>query len=74
MQLRLAMKLILRIAHSLLVLVLSAMLVYSVYYGFSLLREQQRPYSPPSVDIEGDADRMEPRKPSPQEIVSQSCT
>jgi cbb3-type cytochrome oxidase subunit 3 len=71
MQLKLAMKLILRVAHSLLVLSLSAMLIYSVYYAFSLLRKQQRAYSPPSVELEGDADHMEPRKPSPQEIVSQ---
>jgi hypothetical protein len=70
MQLKLAMKLILRVAHSLLVLSLSAMLIYSVYYAFSL-RKQQRAYSPPSVELEGDADHMEPRKPSPQEIVSQ---
>jgi hypothetical protein len=65
-----AMKLIFRAAHFLLVLVLSASLIYSVYYAFHLLWEEQHPHSQLSANLDGDVDMIDPRKPSPQEIVS----
>jgi hypothetical protein len=61
------MKLLFRAAHYLFVLVLSSTFIYSVYYAFHLLWEEQHPHSQPSANLEGHAD---PRKPSPQEIVS----
>ncbi|RMZ69621.1 hypothetical protein GMOD_00006454 [Pyrenophora seminiperda CCB06] len=61
------MRLLYKLAHSLLVFVLSALLVYSVYYAFALLSKDQRQQIP-SLDPE------EPRKPSPQEIAASMNT
>lgn len=58
------MKPIYRIAHVSLVLCLSALLVYSVYYAFAILLEDRRPHLPPPKEDVG------PRKPSPQDMVS----
>jgi hypothetical protein len=68
------MKLIYRLAHYMLVLALSSLLVSSVYYAFSLLRDEQR--SQPqslAVALSEDGEDIEPRKPSPQEIVGSIC-
>jgi hypothetical protein len=64
------MKLIFRAAHYLLVLVLSALLISSVYYAFYLLWEEQHPHSQPPANLEGGTAMVDARKPSPQEIVS----
>ena len=58
------MKLIYRVAHISLVLCLSTLLVYSVYYAFAILAEDRRPHVPIPKEDAG------PRKPSPQDIVS----
>lgn len=58
------MKLIYRVAHILLVVTLSSLLVYSIYYAFAILNQDRRPHLPPPKEDVG------PRKPSPQEIVS----
>jgi uncharacterized membrane protein YobD (UPF0266 family) len=66
------MKLLFRVAHILLVLFTSSLLIYSVYYAFALLRkEQQQSLQLVPVKDEGGADSDVSRKPSPQEIV---CT
>ncbi|KAI4633696.1 uncharacterized protein J4E88_008274 [Alternaria novae-zelandiae] len=69
------MKLLFRVAHILLVLVLSSLLIYSVYYAFALLAEDQQHSSPQSVqaDSELDTDYVS-RKPSPQEIAASMNT
>jgi hypothetical protein len=64
------MKLIFRAAHYLLVLVLSALLIFSVYYAFFLLWEEQRLHAQPSANLDRDAAVVDARKPSPQDIVS----
>jgi len=61
------MKILFQAAHSLLVFALSALLAYSIYYAFALLREDQRPPIPSS-------DPEVPRKPSPQEIAASMNT
>jgi hypothetical protein len=69
------MKLLFRVAHTLLVLILSSLLIYSVYYAFVLLREDQQQLSElsqPSISDEGGAEEETSRKPSPQEIVCSS--
>jgi hypothetical protein len=71
------MKAIFRVAHILLILSLSSLLIYSVYYAFALLRQDQQQLSklshPQAVSDEGDAGEVADddalRKPSPQEIV-----
>ena len=71
------MKAIFRVAHILLVLSLSSLLIYSVYYAFALLRQDQQQLSklsqPQAVSDEGGAGEVTDddvlRKPSPQEIV-----
>jgi len=64
------MKLLFRVAHILLVLFLSSLLVYSVYYAFALLVEDQQHSSPQSVQADSELDTDDvSRKPSPQEIV-----
>jgi hypothetical protein len=69
-QLQLVMKLLFRVAHTLLVLVLSSLLIYSVYYAFALLgKEQQHSSQQPVPDHKGGAHDDVSRKPSPQEIV-----
>jgi len=67
------MKLLFRAAHILLVLVLSSLLIYSVYYAFALLAEDQQHSSPQSVQANAEIDTNDvSRKPSPQEIVRTS--
>ncbi|CAN9418163.1 hypothetical protein CC77DRAFT_1065094 [Alternaria alternata] len=71
------MKAIFRVAHILLVLSLSSLLIYSVYYAFALLRQDQQQLSklshPQAVSDEGGAGEVTDddvlRKPSPQEIA-----
>ncbi|EOA84575.1 uncharacterized protein SETTUDRAFT_20113 [Exserohilum turcica Et28A] len=58
------MKLIYRVAHISLVVCLSALLIYSVYYAFALLIEDRRPHLPPV-----DEEPAGPRKPSPQDTA-----
>jgi len=64
------MRLLFRVAHILLVLVLSSLLIYSVYYAFAILAEDQQHSSPQSVQADSGLDTDDvSRKPSPQEIV-----
>lgn len=66
------MKLLFRVAHILLVLFLSSLLIYSVYYAFALLGTDQQYGSPQQVQANSEIDTNDvSRKPSPQEIV---CT
>lgn len=63
------MRLLFRVAHCSLVLTLSTLLIYSVYYAFALLLEDRRTRFSPLPGEE-----VAPRKPSPQEIVSHHNT
>ncbi|USP74963.1 hypothetical protein yc1106_02237 [Curvularia clavata] len=62
------MKLIYRVAHISLILVLSTLLLYSIYYAFAILIEDRRPHLPPPQEDVG------PRKPSPQDIAKSMNT
>jgi hypothetical protein len=58
------MKTLYRVAHALLVLALSALLVRTVWYAFALLWADQHPQHASETIVDSN-----PRKPSPQEIV-----
>lgn len=62
------MKTLFRVAHCLLVLALIALLLCTVYYGFSLLRDEQRQARP--LERPETNSVVEQRRASPQEIVS----
>ncbi|KAF2030953.1 hypothetical protein EK21DRAFT_88479 [Setomelanomma holmii] len=62
------MKILYRVAHALLVLILSLLLVRTVWYGFSLLWAEQHP--PPPREKAAAA----PRKPLPQDIAASMNT
>jgi hypothetical protein len=59
------MKKLYRASHGLLVLLLAALLIRAVYYGFSLLWTEQHPQPPPAEEVVDSS----LQKPSPQEIV-----
>jgi hypothetical protein len=54
-----------RASHGLLVFLLFALLIHTVYYGFSLLWKEQHPQLPPAEEVVN----LSVQKPSPQEIV-----
>lgn len=58
------MKLLYRVAHMLLVIGLSALLIRTVWYAFALLWTDLHPEAPSNNDVDAIL-----RKPSPQEIV-----
>ncbi|KAH7081416.1 hypothetical protein BKA63DRAFT_561958 [Paraphoma chrysanthemicola] len=63
------MRLLYRVAHILLVLVLSALLIRTVWYAFALLWTDMHPEALYQNNVE-----TAPRKPSPQEIAASMNT